>query len=74
MHVVHSTQLRAGKAAAINLAVKSATGDILVNVDCDCTLDRFAFETIRKPFSNPRIGAVAGNIVVRNPRVSFVIG
>ena len=74
VHIVHSTQLRAGKAAAMNLAVKSATGDIIINVDCDCTLDRFAFENICKPFSDPRIGAVAGNIVVRNPRASFVTG
>jgi cellulose synthase/poly-beta-1,6-N-acetylglucosamine synthase-like glycosyltransferase len=74
VHIVHSTQLRAGKAAAINLAIKSATGDIIVNVDCDCTLDRFAFETICQPFSDPDMGAVAGNIVVRNPKASFVTG
>ncbi len=74
VHVVHSTHLRAGKAAATNLAVKSATGDIIINVDCDCTLDRFAFENICQAFSDPRIGAVAGNIVVRNPKVSFVTG
>jgi len=64
----------AGKAAATNLAVKSATGDIIINIDCDCTLDRFAFENVCKPFIDPQIGAVAGNIVVRNPRVSFVTG
>jgi cellulose synthase/poly-beta-1,6-N-acetylglucosamine synthase-like glycosyltransferase len=74
VQIVHSTHLRAGKAAATNLAVKSATGDIIINVDCDCTLDRFAFENICKAFSNPQIGAVAGNIVVRNPKVSFVTG
>jgi cellulose synthase/poly-beta-1,6-N-acetylglucosamine synthase-like glycosyltransferase len=74
VQIVHSTHLRAGKAAATNLAVKSATGDIIINVDCDCTLDRFAFENICKPFADPGLGAVAGNIVVRNPTVSFVTG
>ncbi len=74
IQIVHSTDLRAGKAAATNLAINSATGDIIINIDCDCTLDRFAFEKICDAFSDPRIGAVAGNIVVRNPRVSFVTG
>jgi cellulose synthase/poly-beta-1,6-N-acetylglucosamine synthase-like glycosyltransferase len=74
VHIVHSTQLRAGKAAATNLAVKSSTGDIIINIDCDCTLDRFAFETICRPFVEPRIGAVAGNIVVRNAKASFITG
>ncbi len=74
IHIVHSTHLRAGKAAATNLAISSATGDIIINIDCDCTLDRFAFEKVCDAFSNPQIGAVAGNIVVRNPRASFVTG
>jgi cellulose synthase/poly-beta-1,6-N-acetylglucosamine synthase-like glycosyltransferase len=74
VHIVHSTQLRAGKAAATNLAITSATGDIIINIDCDCTLDRFAFENVCQPFVDPFIGAVAGNIVVRNPRRSFVTG
>ncbi len=71
---VHSTALRAGKSAATNLAVKNATGDILINIDCDCTLDRYAFERACEPFSNPAVGAVAGNVVVRNPDASFVAG
>jgi cellulose synthase/poly-beta-1,6-N-acetylglucosamine synthase-like glycosyltransferase len=74
VHIVHSTDLRAGKAAAVNLAVRSSTGDIIVNLDCDCTLDRFAFENICRPFVDPHIGVVAGNIVVRNAKASFIAG
>ena len=69
---VHATALRAGKSAATNLAVKNATGDIIINIDCDCTLDRHAFERACAPFNDPSVGAVAGNVVVRNPEASFI--
>ncbi|NJM34979.1 MAG: glycosyltransferase family 2 protein [Rhodomicrobium sp.] len=71
---VHSTGLRAGKSAATNLGIKQATGDIIINIDCDCTLDRYAFEKACEPFGDPSVGAVAGNIVVRNPDKSFITG
>lgn len=71
---IHSTGLRAGKSAATNLAVRRATGDIIINIDCDCTLDRHAFQRACEAFYNPSVGAVAGNIVVRNPNKSFVTG
>ena len=62
----HCTQVRSGKSAAINLALRRATGDVVVIVDCDCTFDRNALKSILEPFADPRTGAVAGNIVVRN--------
>jgi cellulose synthase/poly-beta-1,6-N-acetylglucosamine synthase-like glycosyltransferase len=71
---IHSTQLRSGKSAALNLALTRATGDIVFNIDCDTTLDRHAIESACTPFRDPAVGAVAGNVVVRNPRRSFVAG
>jgi cellulose synthase/poly-beta-1,6-N-acetylglucosamine synthase-like glycosyltransferase len=71
---IHSTDLRAGKAAASNLAIQRATGELIINIDCDCTLDRFAFQRACEPFADPRVGAVGGNIVVRNAARSFVTG
>lgn len=68
----HCTQLRAGKSAAVNLAFGRATGDFVVNVDCDCTFDRSALEDIIRPFADPEVGAVAGNIVVRNAQASLI--
>jgi len=68
----HCTQMRGGKSAAVNLAVGRTTGDIIVNVDCDCTFDRGALKNIIEPFADPRVGGVAGNIIVRNPKASVV--
>ncbi|ODS01855.1 hypothetical protein AUC71_02875 [Methyloceanibacter marginalis] len=62
----HCTQVRSGKSAGVNLALARATGDIVIVVDCDCTFDRHALKYILEPFVDPRVGAVAGNIVVRN--------
>jgi len=62
----HCTQVRSGKSAALNLALRRATGDIVIIVDCDCTFERHALARILEPFADPRTGAVAGNIVVRN--------
>ncbi len=62
----HCTDLRPGKSAGTNLASRHASGDILVNIDCDCSLDRDALKHLIEPFSDPRVGAVCGNIFPRN--------
>jgi cellulose synthase/poly-beta-1,6-N-acetylglucosamine synthase-like glycosyltransferase len=71
---IHSTALRGGKAAAINLALGRTTGDIIFSVDCDTTLDRYAFQRACEAFEDPAVGAVAGNVVVRNAGASFITG
>lgn len=68
----HCTQVRGGKSAALNLAVGRTTGDIVVNVDCDCTFDRHAIRDIVEPFADHEVGAVSGNIIVRNPDASLI--
>lgn len=54
----HCTLLRAGKPAGTNLAELHSTGDIIVNVDCDCSFDRDALLHIVAPFVDPKTGAV----------------
>jgi cellulose synthase/poly-beta-1,6-N-acetylglucosamine synthase-like glycosyltransferase len=68
----HCTQLRAGKAAACNLGFTRASGSIVVNVDCDCILERHALLYLIEPFADPKVGGVAGNIVVRNSHASLI--
>ncbi len=68
----HCTDLRAGKSAGVNLAWRHATGEILVNVDCDCTLHRDAVKNLVAPFADPRVGAVCGDIIPRNGEATLV--
>ncbi|KAB2707758.1 glycosyltransferase [Brucella intermedia] len=69
---VLSTSLRGGKSSGINLACAYASGDIIINVDCDCSFDRYAFEYLLRPFSDPVVGAVCGDIAPRNSDASVI--
>ncbi|MEX0644492.1 MAG: glycosyltransferase [Parvularculaceae bacterium] len=68
----HCTELRAGKSGGMNLAWRQASGDLLVNIDCDCSLDRDALRCLIEPFADAKIGAVCGNIFPRNWRASAI--
>lgn len=52
-----------GKPYALNLAVKSAKGDILVLTDGDVFISKDALKSLIAPFKNKKIGAVSGNPV-----------
>lgn len=68
----HCTDLRGGKSAGVNLGKRYATGDIVINVDCDCSYDRHALRNVIEPLRDPSIGAVSGNILARNPGASLI--
>lgn len=69
---VLTTDLRGGKSSGINLAWNAAKGDIIINVDCDCSFDRYAIEALVKPFEDARVGAVCGDVAPRNSEVSLI--
>ena len=64
-HVLRLEQ-RSGKSAGVNLGLSVSSGDIVVISDCDTTLDRDALAELISYFSDPRVGAVCGNLGVRN--------
>jgi len=54
-----------GKPSALNNGIRSSTGEIIVTVDADTTIDKDALEAIAERFvSNEKLGAVAGNVKV----------
>jgi len=57
---------RAGKSAALNYGLRFADGEFVVFVDSDTTFDRDAVFEIIRPFADPRIGGVSGNVRPRN--------
>lgn len=67
-----ATALRGGKSSGANLAIRASTGDIVVNVDCDCSYDRFAIQNITAAFQDPRVGAVCGDLAPRNGDASLI--
>lgn len=69
---VLTTDLRGGKSSGVNLAWHAAKGDIVINVDCDCSFDRYAIEFLVQPFIDPRVGATCGDIAPRNAPASLI--
>ena len=58
--------VRGGKASALQTALSMSSGEILVSCDSDSTFDRDAVRWLVQYFKDPRVGAVSGNIKVRN--------
>jgi cellulose synthase/poly-beta-1,6-N-acetylglucosamine synthase-like glycosyltransferase len=57
---------RSGRPTASNLGLRFANGEILVSLDADTTFDKGLIEALVRPFDDPEIGVVAGNVLVRN--------
>src|SRR5712671_3094982 len=57
-----------GKRGALAEGFRRATGEIIVTVDSDSVIERGALLAIVGPFRDPRVGAVAGKVVVYNRR------
>lgn len=72
IEVFLSTGLRGGKSAALNLGFGHCTGAVVVSADADTTFHRDAMEMLAAEFDDPRIGAVGGNVGVRNPHRSLL--
>jgi len=63
---------RAGKTSALNLAIKQATGDILVFSDANSIYDAQALHHLVANFSDPSVGYVTGKMVYVDPDGSMV--
>nr|WP_307839243.1 glycosyltransferase [Streptomyces sp. MBT97] len=59
-------QENAGKPAALNNGVRSASYDIVVMMDGDTVFEPDAVHQLVQPFADPDVGAVAGNAKVGN--------
>jgi cellulose synthase/poly-beta-1,6-N-acetylglucosamine synthase-like glycosyltransferase len=64
-------ELRGGKASALNLAARMATGEILIVIDGDCSFEPDAIEELLRPLTGAEIAASSGNLLVRNWRASI---
>jgi len=61
-----------GKRAALAAGFRLATGEILVTVDSDSEIERGTLLALAGPFRDPRIGAVAGKVAVRNRKQGLI--
>jgi cellulose synthase/poly-beta-1,6-N-acetylglucosamine synthase-like glycosyltransferase len=59
--------LRRGKPATLNDLIAAAKGDILVFTDANTILEPQALRRLAAHFVDPRVGAVAGRLILRHP-------
>jgi cellulose synthase/poly-beta-1,6-N-acetylglucosamine synthase-like glycosyltransferase/spore germination protein YaaH/peptidoglycan/xylan/chitin deacetylase (PgdA/CDA1 family) len=60
------SQSNRGKPAALNNGLAATTGEIVVSIDADTMVEPTAIALLVRHFADPRVGAVAGNVKVRN--------
>jgi cellulose synthase/poly-beta-1,6-N-acetylglucosamine synthase-like glycosyltransferase/peptidoglycan/xylan/chitin deacetylase (PgdA/CDA1 family)/spore germination protein YaaH len=64
VQIIH--QVNRGKAAALNRAIAEATTDFVVTIDADTEIEADAIHKLMRHFSDPKLGAIAGNVKVGN--------
>jgi cellulose synthase/poly-beta-1,6-N-acetylglucosamine synthase-like glycosyltransferase/spore germination protein YaaH/peptidoglycan/xylan/chitin deacetylase (PgdA/CDA1 family) len=64
VQIIH--QVNRGKAAALNNAMSHARTEIVVTIDADTEIESDAIRQLLRHFSDPQLGAVAGNVKVGN--------
>jgi cellulose synthase/poly-beta-1,6-N-acetylglucosamine synthase-like glycosyltransferase/peptidoglycan/xylan/chitin deacetylase (PgdA/CDA1 family)/spore germination protein YaaH len=64
VQIIH--QVNRGKASALNHALSEARTDIVVTIDADTEIEPDAIRKLIRHFSDPKVGAVAGNVKVGN--------
>jgi len=64
VQIIH--QVNRGKAAALSVALTHAQTEIVVTIDADTEVEPDAIRQLLRHFSDPQVGAVAGNVKVGN--------
>lgn len=73
--IVHiRTNDRGGKPAALNYGFKLAKGEYIAHFDGDVVVRRSAIREAMRPFKDPKVGIVSGNLKVYNDRKNLLTG
>jgi hyaluronan synthase len=61
-----------GKRAALAEGIRRARGEVVVTIDSDSVIEKGTLLSIAGPFRDPRVGAVAGKVLVYNRRSGLI--
>lgn len=71
-NVLVLTKRRGGKSSAMNFALPFVRAEIVIVVDADSHLAPNAIWEVVQPLADPQVGAVSGNVLVRNEFTNIV--
>ena len=63
---------RGGKSSALNTALPFTKAEIIIGVDTDSHVDSNAIWEIVQPFTDPKVAAVSGTVIARNPFINVL--
>jgi cellulose synthase/poly-beta-1,6-N-acetylglucosamine synthase-like glycosyltransferase len=63
---------RNGKASSLNIGIRMARGEFIAIIDADSVIQYGSMQHMLLPFADPRVGAVAANIRVKNSTVNLL--
>ncbi len=66
------TKPRGGKSSAMNAGLPYVKHEVVIIVDADSELSETAIWEIVQPLADPQVGAVSGNVSVRNSEVNLL--
>jgi hyaluronan synthase len=61
-----------GKRGGLEEGFRHARGEVVITVDSDSVVEKDSLLSMTGPFRNPRVGAVAGKVLVYNRRQGFI--
>lgn len=70
--ILHHSPERRGKNGALNSVASSLHGDIIVFTDANGMFQPNAIRELVRPFTDPRVGCVCGELIYRNPNENLV--
>ncbi len=64
--ILYTREDSRGKGHALNRGIRKASGDIIVSIDADCSVESHAIENFVKHFRDPKVMAAVGNVKIGN--------
>jgi len=70
--IIRRKECSGTKAVAVNTGIPFSSGELLILFDADTFVERTALVNIVKPFADPKVGAVSGNVRVFNHKQNLL--
>lgn len=64
---------RGGKSSGMNFGLALTKAEVVVAIDCDSYLGENSLQILVQPLRDPKVGCVAGTVIVRDPHKKLIV-